>query len=128
MSAPIQSIPQNQEQGLPPVETITLTFSEPLKLQELSQMLSIELRPLPGISSKTVQWLSSQDFEIKAMERASRQDPASYVISLDSLIGLGTRAIVHLRLSLDDQKTESFAEITFTSVRFTLFGRAIDSV
>src|SRR5204862_7122201 len=50
-----------------------------------------------------------------ALERHARADPATYVIELASPVPLGTRAVVHLRLSLDDDAAESFAEVAFAT-------------
>src|SRR5439155_661798 len=40
---------------------------------------------------------------------------ATYVLELASPVPLGTRAVVHLRLSLDDAAAESFAEVAFAT-------------
>ncbi len=115
MSAPAETVPANNEQGLDPVEALTMTFPEPLDLQALSQMLTIELRPLPGIDKDEAEWLTRENFDIKEMERSSRSDPAKYVVGFHNSIPSGTRAIAHLRLSLDDSTTESFLEISFST-------------
>ncbi|HUE30641.1 MAG TPA: MG2 domain-containing protein, partial [Verrucomicrobiae bacterium] len=47
--------------------------------------------------------------------RHARGDPATYVLELASPVPLGTRAVVHLRLSLDDAAAESFAEVAFAT-------------
>jgi hypothetical protein len=115
MAAPVSTIPANNDEGLEQVDSITLTFPEPLDVPALTRMLTIELRPLPGISgSKQSRWLNGRNFEIKAMERASRSDQATYVITPEQPIGPGTRAIVHLRLSLEDTG-ESFSDLTFAT-------------
>ncbi len=115
MSAPAETIPANNEQGLDPIESLTLTFPEPLDLQALSQMLTVELRPLPGIKKEEAQWLTRDNFDIKEMERKSRSDVATYVVGFHNPIPNGMRVIVHLRLSLDDDAAESFLEITFAT-------------
>ena len=42
-------------------------------------------------------------------------DPAAYALVLDDPIPFATRAVVHLRLALDDDARESFAEVAFTT-------------
>jgi uncharacterized protein YfaS (alpha-2-macroglobulin family) len=113
MAAPINTIPANGASGLDPVESITMTFPEPLDAEALSGMVSIELRPLPGIEGTSAQWLRAEDFQVKTMERGSPEEPAGYVLALRTPIRLETRAIVHLHLSLDDDPKHSFAEFDF---------------
>ena len=55
--------------------------------------------------------LGADDYEVKVVERKSRADGARYVLLLRDPIPLGTRAILRLRLSLDDRQGESFREI-----------------
>ncbi len=115
MAAPRTALPADAAVGLDPVETVSLTFAEPLDPQALARMVTIELRPLPGIGGERARWMTWNDFQVKEMERHARADPATYVLELASPVPLGTRAIVHLRLSLDDDARESFAEIAFST-------------
>ncbi len=115
MAAPSSTIPSDNAIGLDTVDTIALTFAEPIDPQALARIVTLELRPLPGISSGTGRWMTRDDFEIKTMERRARDDPATYVVELKAPIPLGTRGIVHLRLSLDDTAADSFAEIGFAT-------------
>src|SRR5260370_30549169 len=48
MSPPTSMLPAAGAEGLEPVRTITLVFPEPLDVQALRRMLTIELRSLPG--------------------------------------------------------------------------------
>ncbi len=125
MEAPTSSVPRANAEGLTAVDAIALTFAEPLDEEALVRMVTVELRPLPGIGPEGSRWLNSEDFALKVLERAGSSDAASYVLNLRSPIPLGTRAIVHLRLSLDDDPTLSFAELTFSTAepfRVTSFG------
>lgn len=127
MEAPTQSIPANGEEGLNPVERITLTFAEPLDPDALRRMVRIGLRPLPGIDDSQTRWLDQADFELKTVERAARRDPANYVVTLHKPIASGQRAIVRLRLSVEDAASETFKDIAFTtseSFRIVGFGCA----
>ncbi len=115
MEVPTHTIPADREEGLNPIERISLTFSEPLDPKSLRQMLRIGIRPLPGIDDNQTRWLDQKDFDLKVMERVQRRDPASYVLTLDRPIPSGQRVIVRLRLSLEDSTTESFKDISFTT-------------
>jgi alpha-2-macroglobulin len=115
MATPIETLPANGADGINAVNEITLKFAEPLDSGALARMLSIELRPLPGIGSDEGRWLGAADYQIKTKERLSRQDAASYMLILKEPIPLGVRAILHFRLSLDDGSTESFYDLSFST-------------
>lgn len=116
MPAPLETLPAADATGLDPVETITLVFPEPVEPAALAQMVTIELRPLPGIGGGGgARWLTSDDFTVAARERATAAAPAGYVLWLASPIPLGTRAVVHLRLALEDDDQRSFASVAFTT-------------
>jgi len=117
VSAPQSSIPANGNRDLEPVESITLSFKTPLEVNALKEMLSIELRPLPGIDNSQSHWLSADDFEIKVIERSRQSDAARYVINLFKPIPYGTKATVHLRLALSDNITQSFQKINFSTAK-----------
>lgn len=127
MEVPTQSIPADREEGLDPVERISLTFAEALDPGALRQMVRIGVRPLPGIDDSQTRWLDQKDFDLKVVERAQRRDAASYVLTLNRPIASGQRVIVRLRLSLDDSTSDSFKDISFTtseSFRITGMGCA----
>jgi uncharacterized protein YfaS (alpha-2-macroglobulin family) len=158
MSPPTSMLPAAGAEGLEPVRTITLVFPEPLDVQALRRMLTIELRPLPGTgadsapagtigagegmgagaaaagrkgatggpgrppagaASETARLLTAQDFQIKAQERGARSDPAAYVVTLARPVPLGTRAVLHFRLSLAEEAPEAALDLAFqTAERF----------
>jgi hypothetical protein len=113
MSAPISTIPSDGDESLASVELITLTFPEAVDVEALARMISIELRPLPGIDRAQARWRRAEDFQVKALEHSGPEAPATYVLDLAQPIPLETRAIVHLRLSLDDDPQRSFTEFGF---------------
>ena len=115
MAAPEASIPAAEAEGLKPVEAITLRFSDPLDTAALARMVSIDLRPLPGVEGERQRTLSAKDFDIKVVERSSRSDPASYVLNLKTPIPWGTRAIVRLRLAEAAGLEGKFHEIRFST-------------
>ena len=127
MEAPTHTIPADREEGLDPVERITLTFAEPLDPKALRHMVRIGLRPLPGIDDSQTRWLDQRDFDLKVIERVQRRDPASYVLTLGRPIPSGQRVIVRLRLSLEDSTADAFKDLSFTtseSFRITGLGCA----
>lgn len=125
MSAPVETVPAEGADGLPPLSEITLTFPDPLDVGSLERMVGIELRPLPGVSGASGRALSRDEFEVKPLERRSRSDRASYVLVLRQPVALGTKVVVRLRLSLEDKEAESFREIAFATAepfRVVAFG------
>jgi len=115
MEAPVATIPSDKTEGLEQANEITLIFADPLNADALAGMISIELRPLPGIGADKSHWLTKKDFTIKVIERRSRSDKASYVLTLKEPIRPGIKAIVHLRLALDDKESQSFTEFSFST-------------
>ncbi len=131
MSPPTSTLPAARAEGLDPVRTITLVFPEPLDVAALRRMLTLELRALPGAADAVaspaggaaaadqVRVLTAQDFQIKSQERGSRADPATYIVTLARPIPLGTRAVLHFRLSLAEESHESALDLAFqTAERF----------
>jgi hypothetical protein len=115
MAAPVATVPADNADGLEPISEITLTFAEPLEVKALERMVGIELRPLPGVGAGSGRVLTRDEFEVKALERKTRSDQASYVLVLRQPVPLGTKVVVHLRLSLDDQEATSFKDLAFAT-------------
>jgi alpha-2-macroglobulin len=116
MNPPSQTIPNDLADDLEPVEAITLTFPEPIDVEALAKMTRIELRPRPGLDGTGARWIDREDFTVKTLERASPGDVATYVLQLEEPIPESTRAIVHFKLSLEDQHQEAFSEFSFTTL------------
>ena len=89
---------------------IALTFAEPVDVAALARLLSIEIRPSPGVSPQGGQMLSASAYEIRALERGERAAEQTYVIRFRERIADGRVAILRLRLAdeagLDDQTYE----------------------
>jgi len=115
MEPPGSSTPADNASELEPVDTIALSFTEPVAVKTLARLIRIELRQLPGVDNADSRWLDSEDFDIKVMERRQRSDPANYILMLKEAIPGATQAIVHLRLSLDDSVEQSFKRIHFST-------------
>ncbi len=115
MSPPSATVPHAGAEGLDPVESITLTFPEPMALEALERMVTVELRPLPGVDGAAARLVRAGDFEIKAMERKGPSEPATYVITLDDPVPLGTRATLRFRLSEDVEAEASVSSLSFAT-------------
>ena len=115
MAAPLETVPADNADGLEPLSEITLAFAEPLDVKALERMVGIELRPLPGVGVGSGRVLTRDEFEVKALERKSRSDRAAYVLVLRQPVALGTKVVVHLRLSLEDKEADSFKDIAFST-------------
>ena len=106
LPAPVATSPTDQPDGIADLDTIGLTFADPIDIDALSRLLTIELRPLPGFDDRGSQTLTGRDVTIKALERADRTAPQGYAITLRQPIPDGQMAILRLRLSdaagLDD--------------------------
>ena len=72
MSAPSATTPSDGATGLDPVKAIALTLPEPLDAEALAKLITIELRPLPGVDGTTARTLTDADFDVKVMERTDR--------------------------------------------------------
>src|SRR5437867_7188674 len=92
MAAPSSAIPPNDALGLERVEAISRTFADSIVPADLARMVTIELRPLPGVGSGGARWMTAADFQVKAPERHARADPPTYVLELASPGPLGTRS------------------------------------
>jgi uncharacterized protein YfaS (alpha-2-macroglobulin family) len=103
---PVQTAPRDQPEGIANLDTISLTFPGPVDPAALARLMTIELRPLPGIDSTASQMLTREDFDIKPLERASRADKQTYLVMLHQPLPDQRLAVLRLRLSdepgLDD--------------------------
>ena len=117
MAAPLRDAPGRQgAEGLEPVEEIALTFAAPLDPAALARMVSLELRPLPGIERRQ-RPRARPATTTRSRSWSARAAPTARATCSCSVqpIPLGTRAIVHLRLALDDRQGDSFREIVFST-------------
>jgi len=110
LPAPTQTQPAEGDEGVPDLDTIALTFPDPVDTAALARLLSIELRPLPGTAGPGAQVLTGRDFTIRPVDRAARGAPATYRVVLNAPIPDGRVALLRLKLSdapgLDDQAFE----------------------
>ena len=115
MATPRDTLPRRGAGGLDPVESITLTYDEPLDVAGLARATTLELRPLPGIGGESSRTLDLQDFEIKTLERARPEDPAVYVLGLHRPIPWGTQVRVRMRLTPDETSVAGEEVLSFAT-------------
>jgi uncharacterized protein YfaS (alpha-2-macroglobulin family) len=115
MAPPRRITPANGSQDLEPVKEITLAFSDRMDLKKLAEMLTVEVKPLPGVSQEDSYWLTDKNFVIKEMERRSMDDPVVYLVTFHKPLPYGMRIILHLRLSLDSSIPGSLSRYSFST-------------
>src|SRR5258705_4523617 len=110
LPVPVSSSPADRADGITDLSEIALTFADPVDVAVLARLLTIELRPSPGISGAGGQFLSAQDFSVQATERLKRDDKQTYLVKLKTAAPDGRVAILRLKLSdepgLDDPTYE----------------------
>jgi hypothetical protein len=101
MAAPQGMSPQAGAEELRPFRAVTLTFPQALALPALKQMLSLELRDLPGLGDsprkKVKGWTMAE------LPRGNARDPASYALTLDEEVPEGKVLLVQVSLALGDE-------------------------
>lgn len=107
--------PRAGQRGLDPVDTIQLSFTDPVPVESLARLTTIELRPLPGLSDDGLVVLDQDDFEVKTLQRADADAPAAYALVLTEPIPRGTEARVKVRLSLDSEAREAVWALVFST-------------
>jgi uncharacterized protein YfaS (alpha-2-macroglobulin family) len=106
LPAPSATGPSDPDSGTADLDTIALTFDQPVDQAALARLLTIELRPQAGASGQAAQTLTSQDFDLRPVERAGRADQQTILVVLHHPLPDGQVATLRLRLSdepgLDD--------------------------
>src|SRR5580658_9032740 len=118
---PEQTAPRDQPEGIANLDTISLTFQDPVDPAALARLLSIELRPLPGIDATGGQTLTREDFDIRPMERANRADRQIYLVMPHQPLPDQRLVILRLRLSDEPGLDDPLFELRLrTATPFTL--------
>ena len=99
LPAPTAVSPSDRADGVSDLHEVTLTFAGPVDTAALARLLSIELRPAPGIDAAAGQFLGPQDFTVTPLERAKPGDKQTYLISLKSAVPDGRVLVLHLKLA-----------------------------
>ncbi|MGV1760213.1 alpha-2-macroglobulin [Rhizobium sp. A22-96] len=132
LPVPVSTVPASGDDPVNELDQITLTFAEPVDIAALARLLSIELRPAPGIGDEGGLMLGAKDFDIQPLERNSRSDQQSYVVKLHTSVPDGRVVLVRLKLA----DTQDFSDQIFelrarTAVPFTMTnsdcGRGFDA-
>lgn len=117
MAAPDKTMPAANAVDQVNVETVELTFPEPLAAAALREMLSIEIRQLPGVDGKASRWLDKDDFELKVIERRQASDKGRYVVKFHNPLPSGSRILMHFKLSLNDTAKQAFNTVSFSTAK-----------
>jgi hypothetical protein len=106
LPVPTATGPADQDNGTQDLDTIALQFDQPVDLDALARLLTIELRPQTAPGGKPSQVLTARDYTLRPVERTSRSDKQSILVTLHQPIPDGQVATLRLRLSdepgLDD--------------------------
>jgi uncharacterized protein YfaS (alpha-2-macroglobulin family) len=101
MSAPSAMSPYAGSTDLKPFRTLTLTFPQPLPLAALKQMLTLEIRDLPGLADSPTRVV--KDFSLSQLPRDNQRSPAVYAITLDEDVPEGKQLRVTVSLALGEE-------------------------
>ncbi len=106
LPVPSATGPSDPANGTADLDTVALTFDQPVELGALAHLLTIDLTPQAGVGDIGVQTLTAQDFELRPVERSGRADQQTVMVVLRRPVPDGRVATLHLRLSdepgLDD--------------------------
>jgi uncharacterized protein YfaS (alpha-2-macroglobulin family) len=131
LPVPVSTSPSDQTEGIADLDQIALTFEDPVDVNALVRLMTIELRPTPGIGRAGGQTLGAQDFWIEPLERAKSADKQIYLVKLKSAVPDGRLVVLRLKLSdrpgLDDQifELQLHSAVPF-AVTNTRCGRGLD--
>jgi uncharacterized protein YfaS (alpha-2-macroglobulin family) len=99
LPAPTSVSPSDRADGVSDLHEVSLTFAGPVDTAALARLLSIELRPAPGIDAAGGQFLGPRDFTVTPLERAKPGDKQTYLISLKTAVPDGRVLVLHLKLA-----------------------------
>ena len=113
LSPPTATGPSDAANGTSDLDTLSLTFPQPVDEAVLARLLTIELTEQSG-PAKT-QALPPSEYEVRALERSARSDPQTYVVALRRPVPDGKVATLRLRLSDEPGLDDPIFEIAFRS-------------
>jgi hypothetical protein len=111
LPTPSSTAPADGAEPIAELSQIALTFPSPVDAKALARLLTIELRPAPGISPLGAQTLTASDYEILPLERAARADAQTYVVKFRNAIADGRVAILRLKLADEPGFEEEIFEL-----------------
>ncbi|WP_442754547.1 MG2 domain-containing protein [Methylocystis sp. JAN1] len=110
LPTPTSTNPADGADPTPELTQIALTFAQPLDAAALARLITLELRPAPGVSPLSGQILSPSAYDIRALERKESGAEQTYVLRLRDGVSDGRVVILRLKLSdepgLDDETYE----------------------
>ncbi len=118
MSPPSAMAPAAGSEGLRPFRVVTLTFPQALPPSSLKQMLSLELRDLPGLADSPRKKI--QRYTLAPLPRASQRDPASWALTLEDDVPEGKQLVITVSLALGSEGTTLWTGRLSTRTPFTL--------
>lgn len=101
MNPPSSLSPSSGSTGLEPLSKIVLTFRQQVNPNILSELITFQIRPLPGVGTEGETWLSGNDFSLKSLDMTAATDRYKYQITLREPVDYGMDVVLHLRLALD---------------------------
>jgi uncharacterized protein YfaS (alpha-2-macroglobulin family) len=123
LPAPVSTNPADGADPIDELDHIVMTFADAIDLDALAKLLSIELRPAPGLSAAGGQFLNAQDFAILPLAPGKREAGRSYLVQLKNAVPDGRVAILRLKLSNAPGLDEPSFELRLQSaVPFTATG------
>lgn len=114
LSPPRETIPAAGSTDLEPLSEITLVFPEPLDTDALARLLSVTVRPLPGVGDAGATVLPREAYAVRMLERGAAGDPARYALRFREPVPWGRTVVLALRLSLADT-ARSVAEMAYST-------------
>ncbi len=96
---PVSTAPADGSNGTAGLDTVVLTFPDPVDRDALAHLLTIELKPQPGTPDTGTQVLGDGDFDVRPLERPGRRSRQSYLVTLHRAVPDGRIATLRLRLS-----------------------------
>ena len=101
LPVPTATGPSDDPNGTANLDTIALSFDQPVDMAALARLLTITLTPQPGVTGVGTQTLTAADFTVRPVERAKPSDPQTYLVTLRTPLPQGR--IATLRLLLSDE-------------------------
>ncbi|MBI4650608.1 hypothetical protein HY745_04845 [Candidatus Desantisbacteria bacterium] len=133
----------NNGENLSEVSEIIFIFKDRIEINKLKNLISIELRSLPGINKEESVLLNQDDYTLKPVERNVFKDKFTYILAFKIPVKEGFKVILNLFLSSDEKLKDSKIEYLFatkepfrvkaigignTSYNITLFKPAIEKI
>ncbi len=112
---PTATGPRDDGNGTPNLDTVALTFPQPVDLAALARLLTIDTRPQAGVREGGTETLAAADFDLRAVERKAPGDPQTVLVVLHRPIADGRIATLHLRLSDDPAMDDPVFELALSS-------------